>query len=318
MKTAALFSIPTLFAALAGAFITYTSLQVTSDSRTHKQTIRDLENKIVHLEFLLAQHKQPRSAAADFAFAQNRENTGNMQQQKSPELMAGAKSELTTTATDNTSNNTSSDSQVNSDQLIKDLSTVSERDPRPFSSKVRDLLQTNNSVETVALVSQSLAYLAGNTTLLPDHELDTLYQQQQSDELKRVAAQIMSARGDNRLLEQHITSLQPKLNSESAQTRQQALVELAKTGYANAANAIAPLLDDEDTGVKLDALLALRATGNQSHIYLVEKLRNHSDPSVSWLAEDVINQLQNLSSIARTKVSSNDITNNLRPVAAIN
>ncbi|MFC3116060.1 HEAT repeat domain-containing protein [Cellvibrio fontiphilus] len=314
MKTAALFSIPTLFAALAGAFITYTTLQVTSDSQTHKQTIRDLENKIVHLEFLLAQHKQPRSAAADFAFAQNRENTGNMQQQKSPELMAGAKSELTTTATDNTS----SDNQINSDQLIKDLSTVSERDPRPFSSKVRDLLQTNNSVETVALVSQSLAYLAGNTELLPDHELDTLYQQQQSDELKRVAAQIMSARGDNRLLEQHITSLQPKLNSESAQTRQQALVELAKTGYANAANAIAPLLDDEDSGVKLDALLALRATGNQSHIYLVEKLRNHSDPSVSWLAEDVINQLQNLSSIARTKVSSNDITANLRPVAAIN
>lgn len=316
MKTATLFSIPTLVAALAGAFITYTTLQVTSDSQTHKQTIRDLENKIVHLEFLLAQHKQPRSAAADFAFAQNRENTSGEQQKKSPELMAGAKSELTITATDNTSN--SSDNQINNDQLIKDLSTVSERDPRPFSSKVRDLLQTNNSVETVALVSQSLAYLAGNTELLPDHELDTLYQQQQSDELKRVAAQIMSARGDNRLLEQHITSLQPKLNSESAQTRQQALVELAKTGYANAANAIAPLLDDEDTGVKLDALLALRATGNQSHIYLVEKLRNHSDPSVSWLAEDVINQLQNLSSIARTKVSSNDITANLRPVAAIN
>nr|WP_324258456.1 HEAT repeat domain-containing protein [Cellvibrio fontiphilus] len=314
MKTNHRFSIPMVFAALTGSVITYAALQITSDTQTYKQTIRNLENEIVHLEFLLAQQKQQRSNAMDFAFSPSAGNTGSEQQHKSTGLTTDANGELASAATENPG----SDNQPNSDQLIKDLSTISERDPRPFSSKVRDLLQTNNSVETVALVSQSLAYLASNTELLPDHELDTLYQQQQSDELKRVAAQIMSARGDNRLLEQHITSLQPRLSSESAQTRQQALVELAKTGYANAANAIAPLLDDEDTGVKLDALLALRATGNQSHIYLVEKLRNHSDPSVSWLAEDVINQLQNLSSIARTKVSSNDITANLRPVASIN
>lgn len=314
MKTNHRFSIPMVFAALTGSVITYAALQITSDTQTYKQTIRNLENEIVHLEFLLAQQKQQRSNAMDFAFSPSAENSGSEQHQKPTGLTTDANGELASAATENPG----SANQPNSDQLIKDLSTISERDPRPFSSKVRDLLQTNNSVETVALVSQSLAYLASNTALLPDHELDTLYQQQQSDELKRVAAQIMSARGDNRLLEQHITSLQPRLSSESAQTRQQALVELAKTGYANAANAIAPLLDDEDTGVKLDALLALRATGNQSHIYLAEKLRNHSDPSVSWLAEDVINQLQNLSSIARTKVSSNDITANLRPVASIN
>jgi hypothetical protein len=43
-------------------------------------------------------------------------------------------------------------------------------------------------------------------------------------------------------------------------------------------------------------------------------LLNHPDPSVSWLANDVINNLQNLSSKARTRLNSTDIAAELPPL----
>src|SRR5690606_6246498 len=107
--------------------------------------------------------------------------------------------------------------------------------------------------------------------------------------------------------DKQVSDAQARLSSESSVEKQKALVELAKTRYAGAANAIAPLLKDSDTGVKLDALLALRATGNQSHVHLAESLVNHADPAVSWLAKDVVDSLQNLSDKARTKIASADI-----------
>lgn len=313
MKTAnRILNLPVL-SAVIGAALAYGAMQLTSDSTGQLQTIHQLENQIADLQFQLVQQEQQLKRANVVGY-------NNNQTIGLPTSANSNVGQMTATFTgdrETDASTTESETTSTTDQLLKDLSTVSERDPRPFSSKVRELLQINNSAETVALVSQSMAYLADNSAVLPDHELDSLYQQQPNDELKRVAAQVMSLRGDNRLLEQHITSLQPRLNSETPQVRQQALIELAKTGYANAAKAIAPLLDDEDTGVKLDALLALRATGNQSHLHLAEKLRNHSDPSVSWLANDVIDHLQNLSDVARTKLRTNDITANLRPVASI-
>ncbi|HSC67299.1 MAG TPA: HEAT repeat domain-containing protein, partial [Cellvibrio sp.] len=134
---------------------------------------------------------------------------------------------------------------------------------------------------------------------------------------KRVLAQVMSTRGDNRLLEKQIQDSQARLRSEKPEERQQALVELAKTRYASAATVIAPLLQDGNNSVKLDALLALRATGNQSHTRLVEALVNDPDPSVSWLAKDVIANLQNLSEKARTQIASTDIVAELPAMDAL-
>jgi HEAT repeat protein len=76
------------------------------------------------------------------------------------------------------------------------------------------------------------------------------------------------------------------------------------------------LLDDADNSVKLDALLALRTTGNQSHLRQVEALVSHPDPAVSWLAKDVVNTLQNLSEKARTQLGSADILAELPAVTA--
>ena len=156
--------------------------------------------------------------------------------------------------------------------------------------------------------------MAENPTILPDYALSALYHNQTNPDIKRVAAQVMSLRGDNTLIEKQITDAQAGLNSPNPETRQKTLVELAKTRYHSAADAIAPLLQDKDIGVKLDALLALRATGNESHVYLVQSLVNHPDESVSWLAKDVISDLQNLSDRARTQIASTDIVAEL-PVA---
>jgi vesicle coat complex subunit len=160
-----------------------------------------------------------------------------------------------------------------------------------------------------------VADMADNRDTLGDKELVWLYQQHPDPTLQRVLGQVLSLRGDNSLMDNQVHETQSGLKSNQPGERQRALIELGKTRYAGAANAIAPLVQDSDLNVKLDALLALRDTGNESHIHYVKNLVNHTDPSVSWLANDVINNLQNLSSKARTRLNSADIAAGLPPLA---
>ena len=55
------------------------------------------------------------------------------------------------------------------------------------------------------------------------------------------------------------------------------------------------------------ALLALRASGNQRHLPLAERLRDHPEPSVQWLAADVADELRMLSEHARTRVHRDEL-----------
>lgn len=203
---------------------------------------------------------------------------------------------------------------LDAQQILKDLSTRDDFNPRSFSERVNDLLSTNPSKDNIALASKVVVDMADNQDSLPDYELEAVYQKQTDPNLKRVTAQVLSMRGDNSLIEKQISESRAGLSSDNPEVRQKMLVELAKTHYAGAANVIAPLLNDKNTGVKLDALLALRATGNESHVHLVQGLVNHPDPSVSWLANDVINTIQNLSEKSRTKISIADIAAELPPI----
>lgn len=193
------------------------------------------------------------------------------------------------------------------EQIRKDLSTRFIGDPRTFGEKIRDFVAENAYKQTIAIACKVVADLAENPDTLTNHELDQLYHNQTNKELKRVLAQVLSLRGDNSLMEKLVAEAQASLTSSNPAERRKVLVELAKTHYAGAANAIAPLVQDSDISVQLDALLALRATGNESHIRHLENLVNHSDQSVSWLATDAMNHLQNLSAKARTRLSSADI-----------
>lgn len=298
-----------LLPALVGAALTYGALTLPDNDSSQREQISALENRILDLEFLLAQ-KDGATDARSFS-------TGIFAQKQS-----GETKKISVPAVKNTqpevANGTVTNSDVTPDSklLLKDLATRSDRDPRSFSEKANGLLAGNSSKESVVIISNGIVDMAENREILPDYELELLYQNQSDPDIKRVAAQVLSTRGDNRLIEKQITDAQTSLRSDDPVARQKALVELAKTRYASAANAIAPLLQDENNNVKLDALLALRATGNQSHTRLVEALVNDPDPAVSWLANDVINNLQNLSERARTQLASADIIAELPVIAA--
>lgn len=286
-----------LLPAFVGALFTYGALTITTNDSSQREHISALENRIVDLELLLAQKESApisRSTSTDM-----------FTQQPSRKPTPAAKNALFGQETK--SSFTDSNGAPDSKQILKDLATRSDLDPRSFSEKANSLLANNASKESAVIISNGIVDMAGNREILPDYELEMLYQNQSDPDIKRVAAQVLSTRGDNRLIEKQITDAQTNLKSEDPTERQKALVELAKTRYANAANAIAPLLQDENNNVKLDALLALRATGNQSHTRLVEALLNDPDPAVSWLANDVMNNLQNLSERARTQLASADI-----------
>jgi len=200
------------------------------------------------------------------------------------------------------------------DQLLKDLLTLAWNDRRSFPEKLDDFLAEHPGRDGIAIASKGVFDLGDNRDVLPDGALESLYLEQQDPALKRVLAQVASMRGDNSLIELHIAQAAAGLRSNAPAERQQALVELSRTRHVAAADLAAPLLRDPDTGVVLDALLALRATGNQRHVRLVERLLDHPDASVSWLAMDVVTDLQMLSDQARTRIADNELAAELPPL----
>lgn len=297
-----------LLPALAGALVTYSALALLDDNTQTRTQISQLENRILELELSLAQKDDALSRARAFARFEQQLPVLSDSPDRSAEPMKNNPTEPSVVNTEAI--------VANVDQKVRELSTHSDRDPRPFSQKVQELLAAEASKDNIAIASKGIFDMADNRESLPDQELEAIYYNHTDPELKRVAAQALSLRGDNSLLDKQINEAQPGLRSDDPAQRQRTLVELAKTRYAGAANIIVPLLQDKDTGVKLDALLALRATGNQSHIHLVEALSNHPDPAVSWLAKDVIDNLQNLSDKARTRIASSDIGAEL-PIMAV-
>ncbi|WP_323813534.1 HEAT repeat domain-containing protein [Cellvibrio sp. NN19] len=293
-----------LLPASFGAALVFGVQVFVDDSEHSQQQISLLENRILDLELQLQQSQADLEDARFFA-AGDFASLAQGQPAKPTSSARASQDQNLPAAVDK--NQASVPAAPDSDSLLRDLSTQSERDPRALSEKIADLLAQDSSRTNIAIASKSLVDLADNRALLPDYELEALYQQQRNPELQRVAAQVMAARGDNRLLEQQIANSETRLHSDQPEQRQQALIALAKTRYASAANLITPLLQDQDTGVKLDALLALRATGNQRHLHAVNALVNDPDPAVSWLARDVSSSLQNLSDSARTQLATADI-----------
>ena len=302
-----------LLAAISGAVMCYAAIALTTDNSLQSEKIIALENKILDLELVLAQKdveisrkddalKNARWLALDSLVNKNDGAHSVTQSQQAQSSALGDDPFVTANAL-----------VVNAeklnllDQKLRALSASSAQDPRSFAEKIDALLQDDSSAENIAVATKGLLELAENPEILPDQALDMLYSNQANPDVKRVAAQVLSMRGDNRLIEKQVNEAQASLHSDNVTERQQALIALGKTRHASAANVIAPLLQDSDTAVKLEALLALRATGNQQHVYMVEALVNHPDASVSWLARDVVNNLQNLSDKARTQLSSADI-----------
>ena len=200
------------------------------------------------------------------------------------------------------------------DQQLKDLLTLAWNDRRGMREKLDDFIAAHPGSEGIAVASKGVFELAGNRDVLPDTALAELYLEQQDPAFKRVLAQVASTRGDNSLIELHIAEAAAGLHAATPAERQQALVELARSRHVAAADRAAPLLRDRDTGVVLDALLALRSTGNQRHVGAVENLLDHPDESVRWLAADVGRDLRMLSNEARTRIDDGELAAELPPL----
>ena len=203
------------------------------------------------------------------------------------------------------------------DRMLRDLQTLTYGDRRSFAEKLGDFLAEHPGRDGIAMASKGIADLADNRDVLSDRALQSIYARQKDPELRRVLAQVASMRGDNSLIEGYVAETGTGLRSADPATRRQALVQQARTHYAGAADMVAPMLQDEDANVVMEALLALRATGNQRHVRFAEELAGHPDESVSWLAMDVISQLQVFSPLARTNIAGNELTAELpaMPVA---
>jgi HEAT repeat protein len=296
-------------AAIIGAAITYGVVYLTEDTSSHQEQITVLENKINALDILLAQKEEELSRMRSV-------RSGN-----APQTLTAANNNAESLLQSHqkvfekpVERATNSVPMTNTQQALKDLATRNDFNPRSFSERITDFLSTNPGEDNIAIAAKAVADMADNKDALPNIELEAVYQKQTDPDLKRVTAQVLSLRGDNSLLEKQISDSQAGLKSDNPEIRQQTLVALAKTHYAGAADKIASLLQDKDIGVKLDALLALRATGNENHVRWVQDLVRHPDPSVSWLANDVINNIQNLSAKARTKLSASEIVAELPPI----
>lgn len=301
-----------LLSAVIGAAVTYGALSLTSNETTQRQQITLLEARIEGLEALLTQKEEQLTNTHFMKLGVFEQNDSMIADQSLRQAAApAANGQPGGPGGDITERG---EPAPDREQVRKDLMTLFVGDPRSFSEKVNDFIASNPSRENIVIASESIFNLADNLDMLPDHSLQSMYMDQTDADIRRVVAQVASMRGDNSLIDMQINEAQASLKSANPAERQKALIELAKTRYVGAANIIAPLLQDNDIGVKLDALLALRATGNQSHIRLVEGLVNDPNDSVSWLANDVINNLQNLSDRARTRLASADIVAEL-PVA---
>lgn len=299
-------------AAAVGAALSWGATNWFVDDSAQREQVSALESKILDLEILLAQ-KEDALKNSHFLHFGDFEQTPS----QGPKTSSTAVGQASSPGADSIDRNAVANpiaATSNVDQAIKDLLTLAYGDPRNFHEKVNDFLAENPGKGGVAIASKGVLDLADNRDVLPDHSLESIYLDQKDPDLRRVLAQVASMRGDNSLIDRQITEMQSGLKSSSPSEKQKALVALGKTRYAGAASAIVPLLRDDDIGVKLDALLALRNTGNQSHLRYVEELVNHPNESVSWLAKDVVNNLQILSDMARTRVHGNEIAAELPPI----
>ena len=292
-----------LLAMALGAAVFRCVNYLVTDNVDQSQKIQLLENKIKSLEALLERKDDDLSNVRLLALRQN--TSGDLAAANS--VTEICKQVNADQDQQNTNDQTIADHAFSSIQVLKDLGTLSANDPRSFAEKANELLSNEATKEKIAVVSKGVFDMASDRENLPDYALQSMYNSQTDPDLKRVIAQVLSSRGNNALIDNQITEAQTRLQSKTPTERQHALTNLAKTHSSMAADAIAPLLYDPEIDVKLDALLALRATGNQTHVSLVEKLLNDPDPAVSSLAVDVVSNLKSLSDSARTTIARSDI-----------
>ncbi len=291
-----------LFAAFVGGLLTYGANCLLSAGSDQDQKIASMESQIKDLQALLA------TAQDELRNAQSPSQTNTIAAPNKTAELAKRVKDSGPNDGDQTASN------VNSIQMLRNLEMSPENDSRSFVERVNSLLSDNPPKEKIAIATKGIFDMARDREHLPDDALQAIYNNQSDPDLKRVVAQVFAQRGNDTLLDDQVAKAQAKLKSVQPRERQDALVQLAKLRNVKAADAILPLLHDPNVDVKLDALLALRNNGNALDVGYVEMMRTDPNPAVSSLANDVANDLKDLSASARTTMSTSDIQAGLPPL----
>ncbi|HSC66855.1 MAG TPA: hypothetical protein VLC79_04140, partial [Cellvibrio sp.] len=167
-----------LLSAAIGAAVSYGALEFAADDSDQRDQIATLENRILDLEQLLAEKEEDLADARFFsagAFAMDNSHAPARSTTKAASASAGQND-----VPHADGGGATAAAVPDIQQRVKDLATISDRDPRSFSEKANALLAADASRESVAIVSRGLVDMAENREILPDHELESLYQQQQN------------------------------------------------------------------------------------------------------------------------------------------
>jgi HEAT repeat protein len=195
--------------------------------------------------------------------------------------------------------------------VLAHLKELAAKSPNDAVIMLRSLVEKNSEENNAQVIVRSMTDLSKDTKSLPNELLRYAYANQVDLNSKRVAAQILAQRGDNGLLETHISELAQSARDESPSERSAALYVLSKTASKLAAPVIEPLLSDSDASVRVDALRALEATGNSSYVSRVQPLLSDTDEDVRNAAREVLDSLGNLGENAHTNISDNDVSRGL-------
>src|SRR4051812_44826848 len=166
-----------LFAGIVGAVIFLGAGYMLAGDSDKDQTILSLEDKIKNLETSLAQKDENLKNLRMLALRQQGKGDLVAANNTVTEICRQA-AEANKEQFQPNDNSQFVSEVIDSNQVLKDLGTLSVNDPRSFVEKASDLLSADPSKEKVAIVSKSILDLASNRETLPDYMLQTMYNNQ--------------------------------------------------------------------------------------------------------------------------------------------
>ena len=140
------------------------------------------------------------------------------------------------------------------------------------------------------MVIRGMLHFQLEKDLLTDDNIKNLYELDDPI-IKKLAAQIMSDRGDNSLADLYVESFDSGFPSKQPEVRLQTLFEVSALKKFNALPQIKTSLKDPDSAIRLQALNFLGAYGNDMDILAAESLLGDSHPQVRAQAQLVVKNL---------------------------
>lgn len=186
---------------------------------------------------------------------------------------------------------------------IRAMTALINLNPSEAVDAARTLISLHDKPYNIALVGYAVLHLQDSDAALQNDDLYSFYQNGDTA-LQMMTATMLANRGDDTLLRDYVDARASDLRSKDAQLRARAVESIGyfqKNEYA--ARQILPLLNDEATEVRLQAVQALAYCGDKTHIKAVEQLlRQESDENIRQSARSAIEALREDGASGRMRI----------------